>query len=187
MATVQKLWMLKAGAWSEVEAPDWEEADHANGDDRASETFYARVGLRIRKTTGIDGTTRRWLERTKDGAWPSRYAIEVDVGGETETLLANDLPSALAIWRDANIGGVAELCDRVATIETVMERLFFVWHGHDWYAACDDCDPREMQRLREARERKRKEHEAHKGRGELLCMLCYEDARRARAAKKEKA
>mgnify|MGYP001565715759 CR=1 FL=1 len=144
----------KEQGFSEIDFPEWL-------DNEKEEDYFKRLGFAYGGTTdGAEnvrlGVGVRILSRSQNSnqAW---FAI-VDVSdantSEYVAVKSNvdlwNLRLALANW---HIKSVAE---EITEIRNLLNKMFLVWHGHEWFYPCRNCDPDGWQE-EQARRQKRQE------------------------------
>lgn len=139
--TTEKAWKLSVrGGWTEVEIPAWQDGE-TDGD------YMRRVGLHESDRIGVDGFDATLYARSRDSAWPAEFGVLLVFFDEGRWLLADDMPSALKVWGDASaIAGRAEANEILKDLNNMARKCFRVWHGHEPYMDCRECDPEAVRR-----------------------------------------
>ena len=158
MGTNEWAWNLSEG-WRELEAApvDWASAQEMH-------TVLEAAGYR-RDLTELDeavewlpGGPTIWVWHSQgEGAAPTgyRYYCEVTLpASEVLSVWLPDAPTLLDFLRTySGMAWQQECANRLRDLMEAVEKVFKLWHGHDFYSVCLECDPDQYRRLQEANRR----------------------------------
>jgi hypothetical protein len=155
-----QVWARSINGWRQVDDPTdslWFEGASYTEEEKVR--ALKKLGWEVVHQTRFDAESDcavHWYKRI-DRA-DDRHLFDVSTHVEFETVLAEDLPSALELWKDLQLsfGAIGEQLYR---LDDKLKKLFRLHHGHESYDACPECDPVAFD-LEQQRRKERKQNVA---------------------------
>lgn len=149
-----KAFTYERGEWKEnTSLPEME----------TGEEYYdwlKRCGFKTHsKSFGNEHDSSIDIHESEDGN--SYLACVAPFGGFITDVLLPDFPSLMMFIRD--FGGsftLPEIQYKLGEIESLLEKLFRVYHGHDPFNCCRECDPNKWERLQESKGKRNERRQA---------------------------
>jgi len=132
-----KSWKYHNGTWSEIEESlEWHEDEDLN-------IALKRAGFQANPMATYGdaaGSPAIDVYGKKDEAPP--YLIFFSFGDNIWEVLVDDLPSLMQWLRDyAPFFLLEKVAYLIEELQTIGEKGFRAWHGHDYQNVCPTCDP----------------------------------------------
>jgi hypothetical protein len=130
---------------------EWKEGNSLpeQGDGEEFSDWLTRCGFKpYPKNFGNDSASIE-LYQSDNGEAPY-LALVAPFGYLITAVFLPDFPSLMMFVRDFTTPfAISEMAEVQNSIETLLNKFFRVYHGHDPLNPCPKCDPAEVERLRE--------------------------------------